>query len=65
MKFDLGETRYEKIARLEKWHRWFAWYPVRVAEHDYRWLEIVERRKEYYDGFSLDCFTYYRTLKNN
>lgn len=25
------------------WHRWFAWYPVRLAEHDCRWLEWVER----------------------
>lgn len=61
MKFDLGETVYEKIERLEKWHRWFAWYPVKVKEHDYRWLETVERRRDYWDSYYY--FEYYRALK--
>jgi hypothetical protein len=44
MKLDFGETREEKDARLQEWHRWFAWYPVYVGPHDYRWMEYVERR---------------------
>jgi len=43
MKIDFGETQLEKIRRLEKPHRWFAWYPVEVGPHDHRWLEYVER----------------------
>jgi hypothetical protein len=44
MRFDCGETHEEKALRLENWHRWFAWYPVRVGSHDCRWLEAVERK---------------------
>ena len=51
MKFDCGETRKEKQVRLgqerirkEQWHKWFAWYPVRVGSHDCRWFEWVERK---------------------
>ena len=32
----------------EKWHKWFAWYPVTVHDidgQDYRvWLQTIERR---------------------
>lgn len=43
MKIDFGETELEKIRRLEKPHKWFAWYPVEVGPRDHRWLEYVER----------------------
>lgn len=33
--------------RLAIWHRWFAWYPVRLGPHDVRWMETVERRLEW------------------
>lgn len=33
----------KKTLRMQ-WHRWFAWYPVRVGENECRWLEYVERR---------------------
>lgn len=26
------------------WHRWFAWYPVKVGQSEFRWLEAVERK---------------------
>ncbi len=38
------ESLSERRVRLGKWHRWFAWFPVRVGENDVRWLERVERR---------------------
>lgn len=38
----------EKTERLGKWHRHFAWLPVRVGLHEHRWLEFVERRKMVY-----------------
>jgi len=45
MKWDCGETFEEKRERLRAWHRWFAWYPIKVADHDCRWLEFVERKR--------------------
>lgn len=35
------------------WHRWFAWYPVRLTDHDCRWMEWVERRQEFYSGGTI------------
>lgn len=52
MKFDCGETFAEKKRRLKQWHRWFAWRPVKVNDHDCRWLEWVERRGDYYPGYA-------------
>jgi len=45
MKLSFKEDKYAlKIARLEKWHRYFALIPIRVAREDYRWLEYIERK---------------------
>lgn len=41
----------DKLDRVYNWHGWFAWYPVCVnfdTYKDYRWLETVWRRGEYY-----------------
>jgi len=47
MKFNCGESwEYEKL-RLENWHEWFAWRPVRVGNRDCRWLEKVQRKGKY------------------
>lgn len=64
MKLDCGPTRQERrVARRHKklqrreqrshWKRWFAWYPVRVASRDCRWLEFVERKDKnvYYSSY--------------
>ena len=64
MKFDLGETFEEKRERLSHWHRWFAWRPVRISDHDYRWLEYVERKAE----LDLHAFMFvfdYRPLRQS
>jgi hypothetical protein len=60
MRFNCGPTEDEKqalrIAKKAKqirdsikdvgvWKPWFAWYPVRVASRDCRWLEWVERSR--------------------
>ena len=51
MKFDCGasaEQKWEaKKNKLKEWHKWFAWYPVRVCHNECRWLEWVHRRGEY------------------
>lgn len=55
MKLNCGLSREAKLAKarieaeseaieLSKWHQWFAWFPVRIAERDCRVLETVERR---------------------
>jgi hypothetical protein len=43
---------------LEKWHRWFAWFPVtvehRLGEEILRytyWMETVMRRRECFGGY--------------
>ena len=37
-----------KAARLDKWHMWFAWYPVMTLEGHLVWLEKVQIRADYY-----------------
>jgi hypothetical protein len=44
MKLNCGETRQAKIKRLEQWHDWFAWHPVRLGENHCRWLETIQRK---------------------
>jgi len=48
MKFDCGPSWNEKRLAREQWHRWFAWFPVKVGERDCRWFEFVERKGAYY-----------------
>jgi len=47
MKFNCGPTQAERRQQARDrfcvWHRWFAWFPVRVGSGDCRWLETVER----------------------
>lgn len=55
MRFDCGPTPEEIYLARRRWHRWFAWHPVRVGPRECRWLEAVERKGEYqlsYDGGS-------------
>ncbi len=33
----------------EHWHKWFAWYPVHVNDNDWRWLETVDRKIDFWD----------------
>jgi len=39
-----SESPRRQLERLRKWHRWFAWYPVRVDDNHGAWLQYVERR---------------------
>ncbi len=43
MKF--GKSNIEK-EREKRWHLWFAWYPVRLADGRWAWLETLERKLE-------------------
>lgn len=74
MKFDCGPTRTEKrklkeekikkkYAHLSKWHKRFAWFPVKVGSHDCRWLETIEKRIDIiHDGFGNFYFREYRPI---
>ncbi len=37
------------------WHRWFAWYPVRIGE-DMAWLEYVERLTLNAQGYLIHTY---------
>ena len=59
MKLDCGESWPVKKERLKNWHRWYAWFPIQVGNHDCRWLEWIERKGDHacYGG---DWFWEYR-----
>lgn len=45
-----SESWAAERARLEDWHGWFAWHPVRIGEQIV-WLEHIERIGELaYEG---------------
>ena len=46
MKFNCGDKANERYWREHQWSKWFAWFPVRVATKDCRWLETVERKRD-------------------
>ena len=48
MRWDCGETWDEKKARLSSWNPFYAWYPIKVSDHDCRWFECVQRKGEYW-----------------
>lgn len=52
-----------RILTNKDWHKWFAWFPVRISDQENAWLEYVERRIEYYDGYDgTYSFVEYRKL---
>lgn len=44
MKYDCGKEQDEIDSELSDWHRVFALFPKKVAPHDCRWLEFIERK---------------------
>lgn len=48
-----------KRVHKTKWHKWFAWYPIRLGNNDCRWFEYVERRIDY--GTSVVPWAFYDT----
>jgi hypothetical protein len=51
----LSKKMYLEHRRKQWWHSWFAWYPVRLGEWDYRWLEKVNRKGCYDCGWG-ECW---------
>lgn len=61
MKFDC-DKRHD---RLTDWHRWFAWYSVRIGKNDCRWFEYVERKgKNEFSGMSSYWSWEYKAIDN-
>lgn len=64
MKLDCGKKeRLKKEAKKKKisgWHEWYAWYPVKVAEEDCRWLETILRKPVFYysNPNDISCWQY-------
>lgn len=44
MKFDCGETKEEKYARLSQWHKHLCILPIQLKNHDCRWFEYILRK---------------------
>lgn len=36
-----------------QWQPWFAWYPVKLPNQEWRWLRTVERRHDITPDFDL------------
>lgn len=49
---------------LTKWHKWFAWYPVKIGKYCY-WLEFVERKARLYCDIKGIMFWSIREVKIN
>lgn len=62
MRFDCGEEWEEKVARLKRWHRFYAIWPRKVAPHDCRWFEWIERKGECYQCDGVWWVWQYRAL---
>lgn len=62
MRFKCGETdqkhrkAQERKDRLETWHPFFCLIPRKVADHDCRWLETIERRGHWVTAFDACDF---------
>jgi hypothetical protein len=41
----------------EHWNRWYAWFPIKTLDHQWIWLEAVERRY-FNDGYSGSGWLY-------
>lgn len=71
-----SESIWAKIDRKKQWHKWFAWYPVRLLapdEHSNQyidteqkvWLEYVERRARYHHVTYWEHRAIISGLRNN
>jgi hypothetical protein len=65
MKFNCGKSYSETHQKLKNWHEWFAWYPVKVADNDCRWLEKVQRKGTFCNyGIDSTWFWDYKEIQN-
>lgn len=52
MKLNLGYNAKERLLSRHikegEWHLYFAWLPVGLGDKDWRWLEVVWRKRNNY-----------------
>lgn len=58
MRFNCGPTWQEKIEAKERWHHWFAWYPVRINKRECVWLGRIARKGVYCCAAGYCCWTW-------
>lgn len=56
-----SQREFMRYKYLTNWHKWYAWYPVKIGNH-YYWLEYIQRKcvALYYGDLSGDD-TQYKT----
>lgn len=60
------ETYQRRVRRMENWHTWFAWHPVKLKHRDWRWLERVDRMlEEKYDHTMMQWQSKYHYKDRN
>lgn len=57
------EKLQDKIDRLGKWHRWFAWRPISFNGATV-WLSFVERRVDCWQMLGPHWLPEYRIIKD-
>jgi hypothetical protein len=57
--YDQHEEAFrQKRAKMMRRHKWFAWYPVRLANGKHVWLEVVSRQAYSYHRHHAATWTY-------
>ena len=66
MKFKCKEAWQEDFDKLQEWHEWFAWYPVKIEKNTCVWLEKIQRKGTYMYWGVLDAnwFWQYKAKEN-
>lgn len=54
IRFNLMVRKQRYRNRCSHWHRWFAWYPVRLVTGEIVWLEAVQRRGDRWFAYGFD-----------
>lgn len=63
MRLSFGERGDRKRARKKKWHKFFPIFPRKISDHNWRWLEMIERRGIISHGMEGEYVKYfYRTI---
>jgi hypothetical protein len=60
-----ADRAYAKKKRATPWHEWYAWYPVRLKDGRWFWLETVHRRARVVQGnYGGEDLLYYYKDRN-
>ena len=52
MKWEYGSRKIRANARRRKWHKWFAWHPVKISDTEKIWFEVIVRQQLYFEDFN-------------